>query len=127
MKKVIETPEAPQAMGPYSQAIVAGNTIYLSGQIPLDPKTMALISTDFTRQAEQVFLNLQAVCQASGASLDAIVKLTIYLTDLANFPTVNAVMMKFFHEPYPARTTIQIAALPKAALIEVDAVAVLSA
>lgn len=125
MKHKIETSHAPQAIGPYSQAIHVGNTVYFSGQIPLDPKTMALVSDDFTAQTEQVFENLKAVSEAAGGRLDAIVKLTIYLTDLAHFQIMNAMMTRFFDEPYPARTTIEVAALPKAALIEVEAVMVI--
>src|SRR5947209_7054340 len=101
MKNKIHTDQAPQAIGAYSQAIKAGNTVYLSGQIPLDPHTMALVSTDFTAQVRQVFTNLQAVCKSAGGSLDAIVKLTIYLTDLKYFSVVNEVMMTFFKEPFP--------------------------
>ncbi len=122
MKQPIHTDMAPKAIGPYSQAIQSGKTVYFSGQIPLNPKTMEIVGQDFAMQATQVFLNLQAVAQASGGSLDAIVKLTIYLTDLAQFPIANEVMMKFFKQPYPARTTIQISALPKGAQIEVDAI-----
>lgn len=125
MKQKIQTDQAPKAIGAYSQAIKTGNTVYLSGQIPLNPETMALVSEEFTDQAVQVFKNLQAVCQAAGGDLDAIVKLTIYLTDLSNFASVNEVMVKFFQEPYPARATIQISALPKSALIEVDAILVI--
>lgn len=122
MKQPIHTDMAPKAIGPYSQAIQSGKTVYFSGQIPLNPKTMEMVGQDFAMQATQVFLNLQAVAQAAGGSLDAIVKLTIYLTDLAQFPIANEVMMKFFKQPYPARTTIQISALPKDAQIEVDAI-----
>lgn len=122
MKDPIQTHNAPKAIGPYSQAIKAGDTVYLSGQIPLDPNTMALISEDFRAQAVQVFKNIQAVCQAAGGSTDQIVKLTIYLTDLAMFNMANDVMAEFFVSPYPARVTIQVAALPKGAQIEVDAI-----
>jgi reactive intermediate/imine deaminase len=123
-KKKITSPLAPKAIGPYSQAVQSGNTVYLSGQIPLHPDTMTLISPEFAAQAEQVFLNLQEVCKAAGGSLDKIVKLTIYLMDLSQFSIVNEVMTRFFSEPYPARATIQIAALPMTAQIEVDAVMV---
>ena len=122
MKNKIHTEKAPAAIGPYSQAIKTGNIIYFSGQIPLDPKTMVLVSDDIAKQTEQVLTNLLHVSQAAGANLDAIVKLTIYLTDLTHFPIVNEIMSKFFKEPYPARTTIQVAALPKAAQIEIDAI-----
>jgi reactive intermediate/imine deaminase len=124
-KKKIHTQTAPQAIGPYSQAIQAGNTVYFSGQIPLDPKTMAIVEGDFAAQAQQVFMNMQEVCMAAGGTSDEIVKLTIYLTDLNHFSVVNEVMMRFFHEPYPARTTIQVSALPKAAQLEIEAVMVL--
>jgi len=122
MKNKIHTEKAPAAIGPYSQAIKTNNIIYFSGQIPLDPKTMVLVSDDIAKQTEQVLTNLLHVSQAAGANLDAIVKLTIYLTDLTHFPIVNEIMGKFFKEPYPARTTIQVAALPKAAQIEIDAI-----
>lgn len=124
MKERIYTTSAPQAIGPYSQAIKINNHVYFSGQIPLNPEGMALISDDFKEQAIQVFKNLEQVAEASGGQLDAIVKLTIYLTDLAAFSILNEVMMAFFNQPYPARTTIQVSALPKGAQIEVDAVMV---
>ena len=124
MKQKIQTQHAPQAIGTYSQAIKSGNTVYLSGQIPLDPATMQLVSSDFAAQTMQVFTNLQEVCKAGGGNMDAIVKLTIYLTDLAHFPMVNEIMAKFFKEPYPARATIQVSGLPKAAQVEIDAVMV---
>lgn len=123
-KKKIHSTLAPKAIGPYSQAIQSGNTVYLSGQIPLDPHTMTIIATEFAVQAEQVFMNLQEVCKAAGGSVDGIVKLTIYLTDLSRFSVVNEVMSKFFTEPYPARATVQVVALPMTAQIEIDAVMV---
>lgn len=122
MKQKIETMLAPKAIGTYSQAIEVGNTIYFSGQIPLDPNTMTLVSQDIHAQIHQVFTNLKMVCEAAGNHLEAIVKLTIYLTDLAHFPIVNEIMATFFHEPYPARTTVQVSALPKEAQIEIDAI-----
>lgn len=122
MKNKIQTELAPKAIGPYSQAIKVNNTVYFSGQIPLHPESMTLVAEDFSTQATQVFSNLAAVAQAAGGSLDAIVKLTIYLTDLAQFSMCNEIMLKFFKEPYPARTTIQVSALPKLAQIEVEAV-----
>lgn len=122
MKQKIHTEHAPQAIGPYSQAIKTGNTIYFSGQIPLDPKTMALCATDFKEQTKQVFTNMAAVAKAAGGDLNSIVKLTIYLVDLANFAVVNETMQHFFSEPYPARTTLQVSALPKEAQIEIEAV-----
>lgn len=124
MKQTIHSELAPQAIGTYSQAIRSGNTVYLSGQIPLDPQTMTLVEGDFVAQAEQVFKNLQEVCKAAGGNIDNIVKLTIYLMDLTHFPIVNETMKKYFNEPYPARSTIQISALPKASLIEIDAIMV---
>lgn len=125
MKKIINTNEAPAAIGPYSQAVVIDNTVYFSGQIPLDPKTMTLVARDISTQAEQVFQNIQKVAEAAGGNLSEIVKLTIYLIDLSHFQFVNDVMSKYFSEPYPARTTIQVAALPRDALIEVDAIMML--
>jgi reactive intermediate/imine deaminase len=125
MKTTIQSEQAPRAIGPYSQAIRVHNTVYFSGQIPLDPATMTIVSDEFAAQATQVFTNLQAVSTAAGGSLDAIVKLTIYLTDLATFAEMNDIMMRFFRDPFPARTTIQVAALPKAARIEIDAVMVI--
>jgi reactive intermediate/imine deaminase len=124
-KAVIHTVKAPAAIGTYSQAIKVNNTVYLSGQIPLDPETMTLVEGDFAAQAHQVFKNLQAVCEAANGSLADIVKLNIYLTDLANFPVVNEVMDHYFSEPYPARAAIGINELPRASLIEADGVLVL--
>lgn len=122
----IHSSHAPAAIGAYSQAVKSGNVVYLSGQIPLDPESMKLVSQDFALQAEQVFQNLQAVCQAAGGSLKHIVKLTIYLVDLGEFAVLNDIMGKYFVEPYPARATVQVAALPKAAQVEMDAIMVLS-
>jgi reactive intermediate/imine deaminase len=124
-KAVIHTANAPAAIGTYSQAIKANNTIYLSGQIPLDPVTMALVEGDFAAQAHQVFKNLRAVCEAANANLGDIVKLNIYLTDLANFPIVNEVMGQYFQAPYPARAAIGISQLPRASLIEADGILVI--
>jgi len=123
-KTVISTPEAPQAIGAYSQAVRVGDTVYLSGQIPLSPATMEIVGGGFEAQIEQVFANLMAVAKAANASLDDAVKLTIYLTDLANFAQVNAAMARCFNEPYPARATVQVSALPRGALVEIDAVLV---
>ncbi len=123
-RTVINTENAPAAIGTYSQAIKAGNTVYMSGQIPLDPKTMELVE-GFEAQTVQVFENLKAVAEAAGGSLQDIAKLNIYLTDLGNFATVNEVMSRYFQQPYPARAAIGIAALPKAAQVEMDAVLVL--
>ncbi|MEJ2416640.1 MAG: RidA family protein [Exilibacterium sp.] len=124
-KAIIHTEKAPAAIGPYSQAIKATNTVYLSGQIPLDPETMELVKGDFTAQAQQVFKNIQAVCAAAGGDLQDIVKLNIYLTDLSHFPSVNEVMAEFFQEPYPARAAIGVKELPKGAAIEADAIMVI--
>ncbi|PWV76683.1 RidA family protein [Halomonas sp. A11-A] len=124
-KAVINTDQAPAAIGPYSQAIKAGNTIYLSGQIPLDPATMELVSDDFEAQARQVFTNLKAVCEEAAGSLGEIVKLNLYLVDLDNFAVVNKVMEEFFAKPYPARAAVGVKALPKGAQFEAEAVMVI--
>lgn len=124
-KEVIHTDKAPAAIGTYSQAVKAGDTVYLSGQIPLNPATMQLVDGGFEAQTVQVFENLKAVTEAAGGSLNDIVKLTIYLTDLANFAKVNEVMGRYFAEPYPARAAIGINALPKDSLVEMDAILVL--
>lgn len=122
--KPIATPKAPAAIGPYSQAIRAGDTVYLSGQIPLDPKTMQLVE-GFDAQVKRVFDNLAAVCEAAGGDFSRVVRLTIYLVDLAQFPRVNEIMASYFREPYPARVTIGVASLPRGAQVEIDAVMVL--
>ncbi|MCE9662082.1 RidA family protein [Halomonas sp. M5N1S17] len=124
-KAVINTDKAPAAIGPYSQAIKAGNTVYLSGQIPLDPATMELVSDDFEAQARQVFTNLKAVCEEAAGSLGEIVKLNLYLVDLGNFAIVNQVMEEFFDKPYPARAAVGVKALPKGAQFEAEAVMVI--
>ena len=120
--KPIATPEAPAAIGTYSQAVRAGDTVYLSGQIPLDPKTMKLVEGDFESQAKRVFENLRAVCRAAEGDFDRVVRITVYLTDLGNFAKVNEVMATYFREPYPARAAIGVASLPRGALVEIDAV-----
>lgn len=125
MKEKIYTRFAPDAIGTYSQAVKSGSTVYFSGQIPLDPTTMNLVTGDLAAQASQVFTNLQEVARAAGGSLDQIVKLAIFLTDLTHFPIVNEVMSEFFKEPYPARSTVQVSALPRGAQIEVEAIMVL--
>jgi len=125
-KSVIQTENAPQAIGPYSQAVKAGDTVYLSGQIPLDPATMDVVPGDFAAKTRQVFENLKAVCEAAGGELKDIVKLNIYMTDLANFTTVNEIMATYFQEPYPARAAVGVAALPKDVPVEMEAVMVLS-
>lgn len=124
-RSVIHSEQAPAAIGTYSQAIRSGNTVYLSGQIPLDPQTMAVVEGDFRARCEQVFRNLQAVMEAAGGELGDIVKLNVYLTDLSNFATVNEVMGGFLAEPYPARAAIGVSALPKGVDVEMDAVAVI--
>ncbi|MFC2991814.1 MULTISPECIES: RidA family protein [Halomonas] len=124
-KAVINTDKAPAAIGPYSQAIKSGNTVYLSGQIPLDPATMELISDDFEAQARQVFTNLKAVCEEAAGSLGEIVKLNLYLVDLGNFAIVNKVMEEVFDKPYPARAAVGVKALPKGAQFEAEAVMVI--
>ena len=124
-KSIIRTDRAPQAIGTYSQAVRAGDTVYLSGQIPLVPETMELVEGDMEAQIRRVFDNLAAVCEAAGGSLVDIVKLNIFLTDLSHFPLVNEVMAQYFSEPYPARAAIGVASLPKGAGVEMDAVMVL--
>ena len=120
----VSTPDAPDAIGPYSQAVKAGNTVYLSGQIPLDPATMELVTGDAEVQVRRVFENLRGVARAAGAELADAVKLTVYLTDLGNFQVVNKVMAEYFSKPYPARAAVGVAALPRGAAVEVDAVLV---
>ncbi|MEO6926138.1 MAG: RidA family protein [Rhodanobacter sp.] len=121
-RSIIVTDQAPAAIGPYSQAVRAGSTVYFSGQIPLDPATGSLVDGDISAQTRRVFDNLTAVAQAAGGSLAQIVRVGIYVTDLANFAAVNAVMAEYFQQPYPARSTIEVSALPKAAQVEVDAI-----
>ena len=123
---IIHTSAAPAAIGPYAQAVRAGNTVYFSGQIPLDPVTGNLIEGDISTQTRRVFDNLSAVAAAAGGSLKQIVRVGIYVTDLANFAAINAVMAEYFPAPYPARSTIEVKGLPKAAQVEVDAVMVLA-
>ena len=118
----IHTPRAPQAIGTYSQAIRAGDTVYLSGQIPLDPATGELVAGDMEAQVRRVFENLKAVCEAAGGDLAQVVKLTVYLTDLAHFALVNRVMAEYFTQPYPARAAVGVAALPKGAAVEMDGI-----
>ena len=124
-RQTLHTDRAPAAVGPYSQAVRCGNTLYCSGQIPLDPDTMTLVEGDIAAQARRVFDNLALVLAAAGGSLDDIARVGIYLTDLGDFAAVNAVMAERFGEPYPARSTVQVSGLPKGAQIEVDAIAVL--
>lgn len=124
-KAIISTDNAPAAIGTYSQAVKVDNTVYLSGQIPLDPATMALVDSSIEAQVRQVFDNVAAVCEAAGGSLSKIVKLNIYLTDLDNFAIVNEVMAEYFQQPYPARAAIGINQLPKGAAVEMDGILVL--
>lgn len=124
-RSIISTDKAPAAIGPYSQAVRAGNTVYFSGQIPLDPATGELAQGNIDLQTRRVFDNLKAVAEAAGGALSDVVRVGIYVTDLANFAAVNAVMAEYFATPYPARSTIQVSALPKGAEVEVDAVMVL--
>ena len=121
-RQIIHTERAPQAIGTYSQAVRVGETVYLSGQVPFDPATMQLVTGDFEAQARRVFENLKAVAEAAGGSLAQAVKFTIFLTDLANFPKVNEIMGLYCSKPYPARSTIGIAQLPRGALVEIECV-----
>ena len=124
-KAVIQTDQAPGAIGTYSQAIKINNTVYLSGQIPLDPKEMVLVSEDIKDQINQVFLNLKAVCEAAGGDLSNIVKLNIFLTDLNHFSIVNDIMSQYFIEPYPARAAIGVSSLPTGSQVEMDGIVVI--
>ena len=124
-KAIISTDQAPAAIGTYSQAVKTHNTVYLSGQIPLDPATMTMVNESFEAEAHQVFKNIKAVCQAADGELSDIVKLNIFLTDLSNFATVNEIMAQYFKEPYPARAAIGVAQLPKDAQIEADGIMVI--
>ncbi len=126
VKEIISTNKAPQAIGTYSQAVKVGSTVYLSGQIPLIPETMEIIDGDVKQQIHRVFQNLQAVANAAGGDLADVVKLNVFLTDLSNFSQVNEVMAEYFQQPYPARAAIGVAALPKDAEVEMDAVMVVS-
>ncbi len=121
MKQTIATPDAPAAIGTYSQAVRAGDTVYLSGQIGLDPATMKL-AEGFEAEVRRVFDNLQAVCRAAGGDFDQVVRVTVYLTDLGNFAKVNEAMATYFREPYPARAAVGVASLPRGAAVEIDAV-----
>jgi reactive intermediate/imine deaminase len=121
-RAVIATRQAPAAIGPYSQAVKVGNTVWISGQIPLDPDTMEVVAGDISAQAERVFNNLQAVATAAGGTLNDAVKINISLTDMQDFGAVNEVMKRFFDEPYPARACVEVAGLPKGVAIEVEAI-----
>ena len=124
-KQIVSTSAAPAAIGPYSQAVKAGNTLWLSGQIPLDPLTKELVKGDIEVQARRVFENLKAVISAAGAGFDDVVKTTIFLTDLGHFAQVNKVMAEYFREPYPARSTVGVVALPRGAQVEVECIVAL--
>ncbi len=124
-KAIIHTDSAPAAVGTYSQAVKVNNTVYLSGQIGLDPSNMTLVSDDFAEQTEQVFKNLLAVCQEAGGDFSNIVKFNFFLTDLSNFAILNEIMAKYVSEPYPARAAVGVSELPKGAIVEADAVMVL--
>ncbi|WP_239325983.1 RidA family protein [Snodgrassella gandavensis] len=124
-KNIIHTDKAPAAIGAYSQAVRAGNTVYLSGQIPLVAETMQVVEGGFAEQAHQVFKNLQAVAEAAGGSLNDLVKVNAYLTDLSNFATFNEIMAQYFTAPYPARAAVEVSALPKGVLVEAEGVLVL--
>ena len=125
-KEIISTENAPQAIGPYSQAVKAGNLMFVSGQIPLDPKTGDLVSESIEDQAKQVLDNVKSICEASGNSLDDIVKISIFLTDLSNFAVVNDVMKEYFSEPYPARATIEVSGLPLGVNVEIEAIVLIN-
>lgn len=126
-KEIIQTDNAPQAIGTYSQAVRVGSTVYLSGQIPLDPATMEIIDGDINAHIKRVFDNLRAVAQAAGGDLQDIVKLNVFLTDLSHFPIVNEIMGEYFAQPYPARAAVGVAALPKGVGVEMDAIMELGA
>ena len=122
MKKQVNTSSAPAAIGPYSQGVIAGNLLFISGQIPLNPEDGSLVSNSLESQANQVFQNLRAIIQEAGTSFENVLKLTIYLTDLENFAAVNKVMENYFNEPYPARATVEVSRLPKDVQVEIDAI-----
>lgn len=121
-KEIISTENAPQAIGPYSQAVKTGNLIFISGQIPLNPSTGDLVSGSIEDEANQVLNNLKSICEAAGYSLEDVVKITIFLTDLSNFASVNEVMKQHFQEPYPARATVEVSALPLGVNVEIEAI-----
>lgn len=125
-RQTVHSDEAPKAIGPYSQAVKVGGIVYLSGQIPLVPSTMELVSGDIAAQIRQVFDNLSAVCKAAGGTLQDAVKLNVYLTDLKDFPVVNDIMGQYFQQPYPARAAVGVAALPRGARVEIDGILLLT-
>jgi len=122
IKQALQTDKAPAAIGTYSQAIKHASTLYVSGQIPLDPETMEFVSSNISEQIHQVFKNLSAICEEAGGDLDQILKLNIFLTDLSCFPLVNEIMSEYFRQPYPARAAVGVKELPKGALVEMDAI-----
>ena len=124
-RKVISTPQAPEAIGTYSQAVCVGKQVYISGQIPLDPETMQQVAGPIENQIHRVFQNLEAIAKSAGGTLDDCVKLTVYLTDLGNFAAINSVMSTYFSTPYPARAAVEVSALPKGVEVEIDAIMVL--
>ncbi len=126
MREIVQTDKAPEAIGTYSQGVVHGDTLYISGQIPLVPGSMEIVSDDIDDQIQQVFKNLNAVAQAAGTELSRALKFTVYLKDLSHFPKVNAIMAEHMKEPYPARAAFEVSALPREALVEIDAVVALS-
>ena len=125
-KEIISTKNAPQAIGPYSQAVKAGNLMFISGQIPLDPKTGDLVSQSIEDQAKQVLENVKSICEAAGCSLDDIVKISIFLSDLSNFAVVNDMMKEYFSEPYPARATVEVSGLPLGVNVEIEAIVLIN-
>ena len=125
-KEIISTENAPQAIGPYSQAVKAGNLIFISGQVPLNPKTGDLVTESIEDQARQVLYNVKSICEAAGYSLDDIVKISIFLTDLSNFAVVNDVMKEYFSEPYPARATVEVSGLPLGVIVEIEAIVLIN-
>ena len=125
-KEIISTKNAPQAIGPYSQAVKAGNLMFISGQIPLDPETGDLASQSIEDQAKQVLENVKSICEAAGCSLDDIVKISIFLTDLSNFAVVNDMMKEYFSEPYPARATVEVSGLPLGVNVEIEAIVLIN-
>ncbi|EJP71178.1 MAG: putative endoribonuclease L-PSP [SAR86 cluster bacterium SAR86A] len=125
-KEIISTKNAPQAIGPYSQAVKAGNLIFISGQVPLNPKTGDLVTESIEDQARQVLDNVKSICEAAGCSLDDIVKISIFLTDLSNFAVVNDMMKEYFSEPYPARATVEVSGLPLGVNVEIEAIVLIN-
>lgn len=126
-KQIISTDRAPSAIGAYSQAVRVENTVYISGQIPLDPATMEIVEGDFSAQTRRVFESFKAICEAAGGDLSQVVKMSIFLTDLSNFPQVNEIMAEYMPEPFPARAAVEVSALPKGVAVEIEGILVLAA